>query len=87
MSSWRFIALEYAARLQSFSAFQTLFYAHTWQCEQGEIYSIKLLLAEFSHGDWTEEELQSQIRSIASTYAIGVALPVYYGTSSTTIFH
>jgi len=60
----------------SLREFEDWFFPETWDIDEIEntdnqtstnlanlVYGIKLRLAEFSHGDWTEVELRSMLRS------------------------
>ena len=47
------------------------------------VYGIKLSLAEFSNGDWTETELRSLLRPFLEKYVAVASQPVVqYGTSN-----
>ena len=58
----------YLADEISLSEFEDWFFPETWDIDQTDnldllnlVYSIKLRLAEFSNGDWTEAELRSRL--------------------------
>ncbi|HZU00149.1 MAG TPA: hypothetical protein VFA10_10835 [Ktedonobacteraceae bacterium] len=53
----------------SLRTFEDWFFAETWDIGQRDdlalanlVYGIKLRLAEYAHGDWTETELRSRLR-------------------------
>lgn len=87
---------DYLAGKISLRQFEDWFFAETWDSDEAEnqilanfVYSIKLRLAEFSHGDWTEAELRSMLLSILEKHEIVVGNTtsprqpqVVYGTSS-----
>ena len=57
---------DYLADRLSFPEFLDWFYAETWDIDDADnqtltnlVYEIKLRLAEYSHGDWTEAELRT----------------------------
>jgi hypothetical protein len=59
----------YLAGEISLSDFEDWFFPETWDIDQTDnlsllnlVYGIRLYLAEFSHGDWTETELQDRLR-------------------------
>src|SRR5712692_6815584 len=59
----------YLAKEISLHEFEDWFFPETWDVDQlGDlaltnlVYGIKLRLAEFSNGDWTEDELRSLLR-------------------------
>lgn len=80
----------------SLHEFEDWFFPETWEVDQIEdfslirlVYGIKLRLAEFSNGDWTEDELQDRLRPFVEKYevAVNTVLPqtqIQYGTSSIT---
>ena len=60
----------YLAGENSLREFEDWFFSETWDIDQvadlaltNLVYNIKLRFAEFSHGDWTEEELRSLLLS------------------------
>jgi hypothetical protein len=81
---------EYLAGEISLSEFEDWFFSETWDIDQLDnptlanlVYGIKLTLAEFSNGDWTETELRSMLRPFLEKYVMGVPQQlVQYGTSS-----
>jgi hypothetical protein len=82
----------YLSHEMSLHDFKTWFFAETWNADQHAdttvcnlIYGIKLDLAEFSQGDWTEDELRGLLRaSYLEKQAIGSPLQfIQYGTSQT----
>jgi hypothetical protein len=82
----------YLAKEISLRAFEDWFVPETWDVDQlGDlalmnlVYGIKLRLAEFSHGDWTENELRSLLRPFIEQFDIDnppSQIKVQYGTSS-----
>lgn len=70
--------------------FEDWFFSATWDVDHVDdaalvdlVYGIKLRLAEFSHGDWTEDQLRSFLRSISEKYIIMPApVQVLFGTSN-----
>jgi hypothetical protein len=82
----------YLAKEISRRAFEDWFFPETWDVDQlGDlalmnlVYGIKLRLAEFSHGDWTENELRSLLRPFIEKFDIDnppSQIKVQYGTSS-----
>jgi len=50
------------------------------------VYSIKLLFAEYSHGDWTEEEMREMLKTELEKATIGEkpSAQIKTGTSSVT---
>src|SRR5256885_15443836 len=84
----------YLAGEISFSAFEDWFFPKTWNVEQMRlptltdlVYKIKLAWAEFSHGDWTEDEFRSILRSLIEHFRIGEESPISisYGTSNQSV--
>lgn len=70
---------DYLADRLSLREFVDWFYAETWDVDDAEnqtltnlVYEIKLRLAEYSHGDWTEAELHSMLLSILEKHVIEV---------------
>lgn len=60
---------KYLAGETSLREFEDWFFPETWDIDQIDnpalvnlVYEIKLCLAEFSNGDWTEAELRSMLR-------------------------
>lgn len=82
----------YLAKEISLREFEDWFFPETWDVDQlGDlalmnlVYGIKLRLAEFSHGDWTENELRSLLRPFIEKFDIDnplTQIKVQYGTSS-----
>ncbi len=70
--------------------FEDWFFSETWDIDQMDnptlvnlVYGIKLSLAEFSNGDWTEAELRSMLRPFLEKYVVVDSQPVIqYGTSN-----
>lgn len=93
---------DYMAGKLSLREFEDWFFPETWDIDEIEnadnqtstnlanlVYGIKLRLAEFSHGDWTEVELRSMLLSILEKYVVVIGNTtmirqpqVVYGTSS-----
>lgn len=87
---------EYVANQISLRVFEDWFFPETWDIDDTDnqelmnlVYGIKLRLAEFSHGDWTETELRQLLRTISTKYTIvgqnATVAPhsqIQYGTSS-----
>ena len=84
----------YLANEISLSEFEDWFFPETWDIDQVDnldllnlVYGIKLRLAEFSNGDWTEDEFRSRLRPFIEQY---VTVPsqsqIRYGTSSTSLY-
>jgi hypothetical protein len=70
---------DYRAGKISFREFEDWFYPETWDIDDTDnqtlanlVYEIKLRLAEFSHGDWTEAELRSMLLSILEKHVVVV---------------
>ena len=88
--------LAYLAREISLDTFEDWFFSETWDIDQLDdflltnlVYGIKLRLAEFSNGDWTEAELQHLLRPFVEKHDMVVApipsqVKVQFGTSSVT---
>jgi hypothetical protein len=82
---------EYLAGEISLREFEDWFFPETWDIDQVDIpalanlvYGIKLRLAEFSNGDWTETELRSLLRPFLEKYVmVPTQEQVQYGTSNT----
>jgi hypothetical protein len=82
----------YLANEISLREFGDWFFPETWDEDQlrdlalvNLVYGIKLRLAEFSHGDWTENELRSLLRPFIEKFDIVnplTKIKVQYGTSS-----
>ncbi len=82
----------YLAKEISLREFEDWFFPEAWDVDQlGDlaltnlVYGIKLRLAEFSHGDWTENELRSLLRPFIERIDISgphTQMRVQYGTSS-----
>ena len=83
----------YLASQMTLSEFEDWFFPETWDIDQvgnldllNLVYGIKLRLAEFSNGDWTEAELHSQLRPFIERYIMAAPQnQIQYGTSSTTL--
>ena len=87
---------DYLAGNISLRQFEDWFFAETWDIDDADnqtlanlVYEIKLRLAEFSHGDWTEAELRSMLLSILEKHVIVIGNTISsrqpqisYGTSS-----
>ncbi len=93
---------DYIAGKLSLREFEDWFFSETWDIDEIDntdnqtstnltnlVYGIKLRLAEFSHGDWTEVELRSMLLSILEKHVIVIGnttmirqSQVVYGTSS-----
>lgn len=82
----------YLAQECSLQEFEDWFFPETWDVDQAGdlaltnlVYGIKLRLAEFSNGDWTENELRSLLRPFIEKYDVNSLnqVRVEYGTSST----
>jgi len=70
---------DYLADRLSLREFEDWFYAETWDIDDADnqtlthlVYEIKLRLAEYSNGDWTEAELRSMLLSILEKHVIAV---------------
>jgi hypothetical protein len=83
--------VRYLANEISLNEFEDWFFSETWDVDQVNnldllrlVYGVKLRLAEFSHGDWTEDELRSHLRSfLVEQYVTTTSQPyVQYGTSN-----
>ena len=82
---------DYLAGKSSLREFEDWFFPETWDIDQTDnlnlaslVYGIKLRLAEFSNGDWTETELHSILRSILEKHVLVASQSqIQYGTSST----
>jgi hypothetical protein len=82
----------YLAKEISLHEFEDWFFPETWDVDQrGDlalmnlVYGIKLRLAEFSNGDWTESELHDLLRPFIERYDIDSSpnrIAVQFGTSS-----
>ncbi len=66
--------------------FRQWFFESTWNAEDDIVYSIKLLFAEYSHGDWTEEEMREMLKTELEKATIGEkpSAQIKTGTSSVT---
>jgi hypothetical protein len=81
----------YLASEISLSEFEDWFFPETWDIDQVDnldllnlVYGIKLRLAEFSNGDWTETELRSRLRPFIQRYVmVASQSQIQYGTSNT----
>ncbi len=81
---------QYLASKISLRDFEDWFFPETWDVDEindmaltNLVYGIKLRLAEFSNGDWTEAELHSLLRSLMEKHEIN--MPQHYiqfGTSN-----
>jgi len=82
----------YLANEISLREFEDWFFPETWDVDQlgnltitNLVYGIKLCLAEFSNGDWTEGELRNLLRPFIENYDLNNSpnqVKVQYGTSS-----
>jgi len=81
----------YLAQECSLREFEDWFFPETWDVDRLDdlaltnlVYGIKLRLAEFSNGDWTEDEFHSLLRPFIEKYDINSPnqVRVQYGTSS-----
>ena len=83
----------YLASERSLREFEDWFFSETWDVDRLDnlaltnlVYGIKLRLAEFSHGDWTEKELHNLLRPFIEKYEMVVSpVQVQFGTSNTNI--
>lgn len=81
---------EYLTGEISLHDFEDWFFPETWDIDHVDnptltnlVYGIKLTLAEFSNGDWTETELRSMLRPFLEKYVMGVPQHlIQYGTSN-----
>ena len=84
---------EYLAGKISLDEFEDWFFPETVEVDQESplaliklVYGIKLSLAEFSHGDWSDSEFRGLLRSLLEEHIVGdVQKLVQYGTSSTNV--
>jgi hypothetical protein len=86
----------YLAKEISLHEFEDWFFPETWEADQLDnfplvnlVYGIKLRLAEFTNGDWTEDELRDWLRPFVEKYEVTVnstppRVRVQFGTSSIT---
>jgi hypothetical protein len=72
------------------SKFQDWFIPATWDVERSGdpdavelAHEINLLLAELSHGDWTEEELRDRLSHMTVHHTAGPEMRISTGTAST----
>ncbi len=82
----------YLAKEISLHEFEDWFFPETWDVDQlGDlaltnlVYGIKLRLAEFSNGDWTENELRGLLYHFIEDYDMNSSptqVRVQYGTTS-----
>lgn len=84
----------YLAGKISLRQFEDWFFPETWDVDQfanlfliSLVYGIKLRFAEYSHGDWTEDELRRLLRPFVEKYDMSVASTpaqsqIQLGTSS-----
>ena len=70
---------EYLADEISLRDFENWFFPETWDIDRLDdlaltnlVYGIKLRLAEFSNGDWTETELRSRLRPFLEKHVMSV---------------
>ena len=83
----------YLASEISLHEFEDWFFPETWNIDQTDdlnllnlVYGIKLRLAEFSNGDWTEDELHSRLRPFTEQYMTNAShTQIQYGTSNINI--
>jgi len=64
--------------------FRQWFFESTWNAEDDIVYSIKLLFAEYAHGDLTEEEMREMLKTELEHATIGEkpSTQIETGTSS-----
>lgn len=86
----------YLAKEISLREFEDWFFPETWEADQLDnfslmdlVYGIKLRLAEFSNGDWTEDELRGWLRPFVERYEVIINstsphIRVQFGASSRT---
>lgn len=86
----------YLAKEISLREFEDWFFPETWEVDQPDdfslinlVYGIKLRLAEFSHSDWTEDELRDWLRPFVESFEVTVnstppRVRVQFSTSSLT---
>lgn len=80
----------YLAGEISLPEFQEWFVPRAWNIEKqgspaaGDLaHEVELRLAEFSNGDWTEDELKSKLRPLVTHYTVhGVTAPGTWDSSS-----
>jgi hypothetical protein len=86
--------IDYLAGEITLRDFEDWFFSETWDVDQkrdlalvGLVYAIKLCLAEFSNGDWTEDELRGLLKSLQEKHFLIAPqvqqVQVTFGTSST----
>jgi hypothetical protein len=86
--------IDYLAGEITLRDFEDWFFPETWDVDQkrdlalvGLVYAIKLSLAEFSNGDWTEDELRGLLQSLQEKHILIAPqvqqVQVTFGTSST----
>jgi hypothetical protein len=70
----------------TFEQFKQWFFSTTHDTEDDMAYDIRLLFAEYSHGDWTEAEMRHHLRDTLEHATIGEkpSITIETGTSSTT---
>ncbi len=81
----------YLAGEISLHDFEDWFFSKTWNVDQMNdpafidlVYEIKLNWAEFSNGDWTEEELRSMLRPLVEKYKVSSSpIRIVSSTSNT----
>ena len=81
----------YVAGRISLHEFEDWFFQKTWDVDKEKdpalidlVYQIKLNWAEFSNGDWTEDELRRMLRPLVeSSVTVAPTSPVPYGTLNT----
>ena len=93
MRSW---LRRYLAGEVSLAEFAARFTQSEWNLSERDgdaedelVYEIELRLAEFSNGDWFEQELRDLLRPVANTYVIDVAPSTVVcrtGSASTTTY-
>lgn len=75
--------------------FEDWFFPKTWDVDKSDepalldlVYQIKLDWAEFTNGDWSEEELRSMLRSLAERFTItSSSAKLVYGTTSKNLLY
>ena len=59
--------VRYLAGEISLAEFRNWFDATTWETGPGLAADVDLLVAEYSNGDWTQEELRSKFKNVTQT--------------------
>src|SRR5258708_12213450 len=84
---------EYLAGEISLHEFEDWFFPETWDVDQLDnlaltnlVYGIKLRLAEYSNGDWTEKELRDRLRPFLQKHQmVSSPFQIHYEPSITTL--